>query len=238
MEGVRVDEASVSTIKETRLRAWKRTSTAMKKQTLVTLLLLLSAAITTSVAPAAVLLRIPDESPGVPAYARTDHFLHNEEWAAIVFYREPACVPDSFNLLNLVNIPAVFECPLTVAGFEIWENGPPPLSSDMAPIFSNLHGLGAVPVWFVSWRELQEEIADGVLTITDLASMASLQVGSASFFDERLHPIGGAQHPNLSIVAHGRLLDGRSVQLEATSSLQEHGQNTGLRIKSIRIAFK
>ncbi len=163
---------------------------------------------------------------------------HNEEWAAIVFYREPACVPDGFNLLNFVDVPGAFGCPLTVAGFEIWENGPPPLSSDLAPIFSNLHGLGAVPVWFVSWPELREQIADGELTITDLASMASLQVGSASFFDESVHPLGGIQHPNLSIVAHGRLLAGRSFQFEATTSLQEHGQNTGLRVKSIRIVFE
>ncbi len=212
----------------------------MKKQTFVTLRLLLNAAISTSVVQAAVQVRIPDESPGVPAYARIEQALpfHNEEWAAIVFYREPECVPDGFNLLNFVDIPAAFGCPLTVAGFEIWENGPPPFSLDMAPIFSNLHGLGAVPVWFVSWPELREQIADGVLTITDLTSMVSLQVGSASFFDERLHSIGEVQHPNLSIVAHGRLLDGQSFQFEATSSLQEHGQNTGLRIKSIRIAFK
>ena len=208
----------------------------MKKQTLLTLLLLLSAAITTSVAPAAVLVRIPDESPGVPAYARTDFIPHNEEWAAVVFYRDPACVPGGFNLLEFYDVPAVFGCPLTVAGFEIWENGPPPI--DPAPLFTNLRGLGAVPVWFVSWPELQDAIADGVLTITDLASMASLQVGSASFFDERLHPIGGNQHPNLSIVAHGRLLDGRSFQFEATSSVQEQGQNAGIRLKSIRIEFK
>ena len=199
----------------------------MKKQMLLTLLLG-AAAVSTSIVEAAVRVEV-HPAPGIPAYARTDIIPHNEEWAAIVFYREPACVPDGFNLLNIVDIPAAFGCPLTVAGFEIWENGPPPFSSDVAPIFSNLHGLGAVPVWFVSWPELREQIADGVLTITDLASMASLQVGSASFFDERLHPIGGAQHPNLSIVAHGRLLDGRSFQFEATASLQ---------IKSIRIAFK
>jgi hypothetical protein len=208
----------------------------MKNQMLLTLLLA-GAAISTSVVQAAVRVNIPEQSPGTPAYARTDAFIHNEEWAAIVFYREPACVPDGFNLLNFVDIPAAFGCPLTVAGFEIWENGPPPLSSDVAPIFSNLHGLGAVPVWFVSWPELREQIADGVLTITDLASMASLQIGSASFFDESLHALGGAQHPNLSLVAHGRLLDGRPFQLETTMSPQEHGQNTGPRIKSIRIAF-
>lgn len=207
----------------------------MKKQILLALLLA-GAATSTSVLQAAVRVNIPEQSPGIPAYARTDFIIHNEEWAAIVFYREPACVPEGFNLLNFVDVPAALGCPLTVAGFEIWENGPAPI--DPAPIFSNLSGLGAVPVWFASWPELQDAIADGVLTITDLASMASLQVGSASFFDERLHALGGAQHPNLSIVAHGRLLDGRPFQFEATTSIQEHGQNTGHRIKSVKIAFK
>ncbi len=209
----------------------------MKKQILLTLLLG-AAAISTSIVEAAVRVEVPP-APGIPAYARTDFIFHNEQWAAIYFWRDPGCVPADFNLLSFYDYPdasgpGAFGCPLTVAGFEIWENGPPPLSSDLAPIFSNLHGLGAVPVWFVSWPELREQIADGVLTITELASMASLQVGSASFFDESVHPLGGIQHPNLSIVAHGRLLAGRSFQFEATLS----AENTGPRIKSIRIAFR
>ncbi len=196
----------------------------MKKQTLVTLLLLLSAAITTSVAPAAVLVCIPDESPGIPAYARTDFIPHNEEWAAIVFYREPECVPDGFNLLNMVDVPAAFACPLTVAGFEIWENGPPPI--DPAPLFSNLHGLGHVPVWFVSWPALQVQIAGGVLTIADLESMDSLQRGDATFFAERLHPYG-----NLNVVAHGLLEDGRSFNYEATVKYPTRFTSVNIRFK-------
>lgn len=186
----------------------------MKRQTLSTLLLILSTAISTSVAQAAVRVTIPP-APGVPAYARTDLPLpHNDEWAFIVFYRDPGCVPADFNLLQFFDAPAAFECPLTVEGFEIWKNGP---TLDEAPILSHLQGLGAVPVWFVAWPALEAAIADGVLTITDLEAMESLQIGYASFFEETLRPTGGVQHPTISLVAHGDLLDGRSFHIQATA---------------------
>ncbi len=211
---------------------------------LFALLLLSNAAISTSVVQAAVRVEVGPELPGgIPAYARFggpgpgSEFLHTEEWAAIVFYREPKCVPPDFNLLTMVDIPAVFRCPLTVAGFEIWENGPPPLSSDAAPLVTESHGLGAVPVWFVSWPELQEQIAGGVLTITDLASMASLQVGSADFFRETMQLQSASVATHLGIVAHGHLADGRSFQFEAQGVLG-NPQNTVPSVKNVRISFK
>ncbi len=194
----------------------------MKKQMLLTLLLG-AAAISTSMVEAAVRVEVPP-APGIPVYARTDFIPHNEEWAAIVFYRDPACVRPNFNLLDLIDVPAVFGCPLTVAGFEIWENGPPPI--DPAPLFTNLRGLGHVPVWFVSWPDLQDEIADGVLTIADLESMDSLQRGDATFFAERLHP-----YKNYNVVAHGLLEDGRSFNYEATVK-------SNARLTSVNIRFK
>ncbi len=74
-------------------------------------------------------LQVPEESPSGPFYARLERgFVHStDEWVAIAFYRDPGCVRTGFNLLNFfdfANIPAIFSCPLTVAGFEIWENGP------------------------------------------------------------------------------------------------------------------
>jgi len=75
----------------------------------------------------------------IPAYAQIgsdpvigDFILHDEKWAAIPFYRGPACVPEDFNLLTFFDAPRVFECPLTVAGFEIWPGHGPatqPISS-------------------------------------------------------------------------------------------------------------
>lgn len=206
----------------------------MKKQILAVLLLLWGAPISTSIVHGAVRLTVPDEFPGIPAYARTDVPLiaHTEEWAAIVFYRDPACVPEAFNLLELLDAPAAWGCPLTVAGFEIWENGP--LSSDLGPIFSELQGLGAVPVWFVSWPALQAEIADGVLKIGDLKRMDSLR-GLASFFQETLQPLGVAQQPNYHVLAQGHLEDGRSFQYQAVVT---HPPSIGDRAPMTRISFK
>ncbi len=238
MEGVHVDETSAKPMQLIRPRAWQKTTiNYMKKPMLIALLLLFNAALSTSIVQAAVRVEVGPGLPGgVPVYARTDFFLHDEEWAAIPFYRSPECVPEDFNLLNFFDVPGVFACPLTVAGFEIWENGPPPI--DPAPIFSNLRGLGAVPVYFVSWPELQAAIADGELTMSELESLDSLQIGYASFFEELLHPFPEAHHPNLSLIAHGLLLDGRSFHFEVTDSLQEHGQNVGSRVKSFSLIFK
>ena len=47
-------------------------------------------------------------------------------------------------------------------------------------------GLGAVRVWFVSWPELQTAMADGVLTITELATLPSLKVGATGSFCKTL----------------------------------------------------
>ncbi len=214
----------------------------MKKQMLVALLLISNTAISTSLVQAAVRVEVGPGLPGgFPAYARFggpgpgSDFFHTEEWAAIVFYREPKCVPPGFNLLAMVDIPAVFGCPLTVAGFEIWKNGPPPV--DTAPLVTESYGLGAVPVWFVSWPELQEQIEDGVLTIKDLSSMDSLQIGSADFFRETMQLQSASVATHSGIVAHGHLADGRSFQFE-TQGVLENPQNTVPSVKNVRISFK
>lgn len=50
--------------------------------------------------------------------------------------------------------------PMTVEQFTIWKNGP---ETDPGPIHARSLGLGAVPVWFVAWPELEAAIADGGL---------------------------------------------------------------------------
>ena len=150
----------------------------------------------------------------VPFYARIEphYVVHTDEWAAIVFYRPPGCVPDDFNLLDFYDFGAFGCTPATTDGFIIWA-GEPGIS---APIQMKLHGLGAVPVWFVAWPELEPALADGILTVPELQDMDSLLIGSASFYSETLHPDGGAQVPMINQVAHGMLDDGRSFQLSAT----------------------
>jgi hypothetical protein len=151
-------------------------------------------------------------TPGgdVPYYARTDFLFHNDEWAVIVFYRPPECVPPSFNLLQFYDIPGAFFCtPTTTAGWNMWENGP---GVDPAPFRSQLQGLGAVPVWLVGWPEMQAAAQDGVLTMSELQAMASLVRGSAFVFNESL-----IIPRKLTFVAIGVLQDGRRFHIEATS---------------------
>jgi hypothetical protein len=151
-------------------------------------------------------------TPGgdVPYYARTDRAYHDDEWAVIVFYRPPECVPDDFNLLQFFDVPGAFFCgPPTASGWDIWENGP---GVDPAPIKSQLEGLGAVPVWLVSWPELEMAAQDGVLTMAELEGLSSLVRGQAAFYNESLL-IGR----KLTIVANGVLEDGRSFHVQITN---------------------
>jgi hypothetical protein len=163
--------------------------------------------LTGQTAHAAVTLRFPGQSPGIPAYARMGpDIVHTDEWAAIVFYRLPSCVPADFNLLRSLDPPRAFRCPLTVEGHEVWEDGP---GQDPAPkqVVTKARN---VPVWFASWDEVQAAASDGVLTIGELASLDSLVVGTAETYHEVLRP-----GKSISLSARGNLADGRSFRLQA-----------------------
>jgi hypothetical protein len=166
--------------------------------------------------------KVPGASDGIPAYARTDlqvgaFIFHTDKWAAIVFYRAPGCVPRGFNLLEFFDVPGAFACPLTVSGFELWENGPPPIGD--APLQTFNTGL-AVPVWFVDWIALQAALTDKVLTMPELESLEPLK-GIATTFYELLNPTGGPTDPtagatvsSLTVTASGYLPDGTTFQYE------------------------
>jgi hypothetical protein len=145
----------------------------------------------------------------LPYYARLERDfepIHTDEWAPIVFYRQPACVPANFNLLDFLDVPAAFGCPGTVDGFSIFKDPLPAL-----PIQVNLEGLGAVPIWFVSWADLQAAKADDRVTVGELRGLSSLVIGAAAVFRERLDPA-----EQLTIAARGVLADGRSFGFEFT----------------------
>ena len=176
-----------------------------------------------------VLLRFsPDLGGGQPFYARLEvlengTYLvhHTDQWAAITLYRDPACVPVDMNLMDFFDAPRAFGCRLTVEGFEIWRNGP--WTGEQAPIETQSFGLGAVPIWFVDWSELQEAMSDGVVTIGELAALPSLRVGSASFFKETLHPSQAAQQTKTQIVARGTWEGGAFFfQVEETHDRLKH----------------
>ena len=129
--------------------------------------------------------------------------LHDGEWAAVPLWRPAQCIREDFNLLEYFDL-AALACPLLVEGFVRWNNG---------PVSWEARGLGAVPIWFVRWPDLQQATADGHLTVVELAALDSLVIGNADFYQEQNH--GVVNHPvsHLTLVASGALDDGRSFRL-------------------------
>jgi hypothetical protein len=160
-----------------------------------------------AVAPQGALANVRYTGGGdVPFYARIERGITytDGEWVTVVFYRPPGCIPCNFNLLDFFDFANAWSClPPTTDGFSVWGDG-------TAPVQQDLHGLGAVPVWFVSLVDYQLAVADDVLTIGELASLPSLKIGSASFYQETLHPLGGALRDHLEYNAHGTFADGAS----------------------------
>jgi hypothetical protein len=176
----------------------------------------------------------PTLGGGVPAYARIERadghvLVHNDgQWAAITFYRQPSCVPPDFDLLDFFDAPRAFGCWLTVEGFEIWRHGP--AAGDLGPIQTVSFGLGEVPIWFVETAELQDKVADDVLTLGELEGCATLRKGVASSFKETLHPYQIARQTKLQIVARGALPDGGTFFLQV--------EETHLQPKHVSIQFR
>ena len=149
------------------------------------------------------------ENGEVPFYARIEATDGN--LVAAVFYRPPECIPDDFNLLVFFDPEHAWDCQApTTEGFMVWKNGP---EVDPGPYLSVLKGRGAVPIWFVSLPDFEDAAADGELTIGELASLPSLQVGYASFYQETLRPYEVAVTTTVLVEAHGTLVDGRDFKL-------------------------
>ncbi len=162
-------------------------------------------------------LDFPVQSPGVPAYARLELLVpnfdvpNNRRWAAIVFYRDPACVPQDFNLGQFFDFPGpgglgAFACPLLVEGHEIWENGP---NDDLAPIYVRTrNAVPDLPIWFVAWNELKPILDSGQVFIGDIERLPSLVRGSAATYEESLYPNGSAETPGITLRSEGSLEGG------------------------------
>lgn len=126
-------------------------------------------------------------APGIPLYAQIgfDLFtgdmviLHDEEWAAIPFYRDVSCVPPDFNLLYFD--PIAWSCALLVRGSEVWpSDGLGPIALMQGPV----EGFPAPTVYLVKYTEVLGAVEDGVLTIGELQALPSLKVGRATFWSE------------------------------------------------------
>jgi len=161
-----------------------------------------------------VILDIPGDSPGPPFYSliQPGWFPMTEEWAAVMWLRDPGCVPDDFNILQFFDPPPrPFFCALTIEGHEIWNTDPP--DPTVGPKNIIARGLGAVPLYFVSTADLLPAIGDGQLTITDLEAMPSLLVGFADFFTLSQQTGVARGRPGegtITISSRGHLTDGRA----------------------------
>ncbi|MGI8733709.1 MAG: hypothetical protein ACR2LM_10470 [Pyrinomonadaceae bacterium] len=76
------------------------------------------------------------------------------------------------------------------------------------------------------------------MTVPELLSLPSLQIGSASFFKETQHPGNerpqGAGNGKIEITAHGTLTDGRTFQFQ----IREMGVNQQSVVRHVRIEFR
>jgi hypothetical protein len=178
-----------------------------------------------------IVLRFPGESPGPPFFAISGNggFIpHDGQWAAIPFHRQLACVPAAQNLL-VVAIPAAFGCTLTVQGHEHWEHGP---GIDLAPRQTQALGLGAVPIVFVRWSEVQGALGGG-LTLPELLALPSAIVGTADFYKETdilgISGPHGAGRGSYKINASGSFADATTFRLHVNEVLGE--------LRVVEIAF-
>lgn len=146
-----------------------------------------------------------------PFYARAEppadvggFAYHTDEWAAIVFYRDPSCVPEDFNLFQFYdfNFGAVFGCMSLVDGFalHVEPDGVTP------PKVSNLSGT-AVEIWFVPWDdEFQQAVEAEALTVDQLENMDGLVKGIATQFREVLNSVENHPQPKINLTASGYIL--------------------------------
>jgi len=156
---------------------------------------------------------------GPPFYAFLDRppvgeIFRDGDWVAVPFVRDPNCLlanNPNFDLLDSADIPGAFFCPLTVSGFAIWKNGPPP-DGDIVPIQAYYTGLGSVPVWFARWADIESAMSDGHLTVQELHDVRI--EGFASFFEaiEQPGPLRPQGYGNgkIEVVATGTLSDGKT----------------------------
>lgn len=170
-------------------------------------------------------LAFPVESAGIPAYARLELLVPNfdvpndKRWAAIVFYRDPGCVPADFDLGQFFHLPGpqglgAFACPLLVEGHEIWQNGPGP-GGDLAPIYVRTrNAVPDLPIWFVAWNELRPVLESGQVFIGDIAGLPSLVRGSAHWYEESLYPNETAEIPGITLRSEGSLENGGRFRLK------------------------
>ena len=164
---------------------------------------------------------VVENEDGPPFYARfgENEMFGDGEQVVVVFYRPPDCIPDDFNLNQFFHFPGeespgAYACaPPTVSSIDTWETAP---GEDPAPLVSETTGLGAVPVWFFAEADIQAALADGTVTIGELEALPSRQVGTATTYDELLHPSQSNENALVQFTAEGALEDGTAFTVDVS----------------------
>lgn len=162
-------------------------------------------------------LDIPVDWPGLPAYARLGRngdswgIPRDAEWSAIVFYRDPECIPIDFDLSLGFDPPGP-------QGLGAW--GCRPLFEGSELRFSSLE-LAAppeyiymrnatldLPIWFVATQELNELLDRGFVYIDEIEALSSRVVGHAWQFEEQITPLQTTLESTVRMSASGRLESG------------------------------
>jgi hypothetical protein len=173
---------------------------------------------------APLILTFHEEDPGPPYYANFagdvstyGRFIPNDgEWAGIMFFYPPKCVPQDFNLLERTD-PRASDCRPVTVKTKLWFD--PDTFPDAPPLqIHTQEGEGGVPIYFVKMSNLETAMDDDFLNIDELHELQetdSLLIGNASFLQWITHnsyQAPGRSFGNEQFTAKGNLEDGRSFQ--------------------------
>lgn len=165
-------------------------------------------------------LDVPVESPGIPIYVRLGRqgagwqVPRNADWTAIIFYRDPACIPAGFDLANALDLPGpegpgAFGCQPLIEGFDLrLATLDPMLPPDYMYMRNSTHDF---PIWFVSTTELEVLLARGFVYLGEIEALPSRVAGQGWQFEEQLTPYG----PNNPV---------QGIRISARGALETGGQ--------------
>lgn len=137
--------------------------------------------------PDNVTIHFPDQDPGIPIYARVgpilNQFFVTEGRLVISFYRDPDCIPDSFNFLTYYDPPTAFGCELIVEGKFVIEND---ANEGDFPIMAHTGGSN-VPVWIVNWSDFKALLENESVTLPEIEALNPVKAVALQY-EEYLSP--------------------------------------------------
>jgi hypothetical protein len=152
-------------------------------------------------------LDYPEDFAGPPWYTR-EVVDTDSGWTAVLFVRDPDCVPGNANLLVLDL--GARDCDLTSQGYIIRSLPEPNL-----PDVFHAEGNEDMPVWLLSTEDYEDAIANGKLTVRELEKVDSLVMGVADQFVEH-QEVYNAGFRNIN--SHGTLEDGRKFKVKLSTA--------------------